>query len=76
MVLFIMLCGIIVVAVRNLPGSVVKAARKVAGAVMCIITTAYFIWVLSPSRIVWAETAPFHITDLLRYITPPGTGHR
>lgn len=70
LVFFIFLCGILVVAVRKLPGSVVKAARKVASAVMLIITTAYFMWVLSPQRIVWDETAPFHITDVLRYITP------
>lgn len=74
LVLFIFLCGILVVAVRRLPGSVVKAARKVASAIMLLITTAYFVWVLSPSRIVWDETAPFHITDLLRYITPLAVG--
>lgn len=74
LVLFIMLCGILVVAVRKLPRSVVTAARNVAAAVMGIITTAYFIWVLSPSRLVWDETAPFHITDVLRYITPLALG--
>lgn len=74
MVFFIFLCGILVVAVRKLPGSTVKAARKVAAAVMGIITTTYFIWVLSPSRIVWDETGPFHITDVLRVITPMALG--
>lgn len=73
-VLFIMLCGILVVAVKQLPRGTVKAARQVAGAIMGIITTAYFIWVLNPKRLVWDETAPFHITDLLRYITPLALG--
>ncbi len=73
-VLFIMLCGILVVAVKRLPRGTVKAVRQVAGAIMGIITTAYFIWVLNPKRLVWDETAPFHVTDLLRYITPLALG--
>lgn len=40
MVFFIMLCGILVVAVKKLPGSVVTASRKVAGAIMGIISVA------------------------------------
>lgn len=74
MVFFFMLCGILVVAVRKLPGSVVKASRKVAGAIMGIISVAYFLWVLNPKRLVWDETAPFHITDALRVITPLALG--
>ncbi|MCQ4619132.1 TIGR02206 family membrane protein [Corynebacterium sp. CCUG 59401] len=74
LVLFIFLCGILVMAVKKLPGSVVKASRKVASAIMLLISTVYFVWVLSPSRIVWDETAPFHVTDLLRYITPLALG--
>lgn len=74
LVFFVFLCGILVVAVRTLPGKLVTAARQVASAVMLIITAAYFLWVLSPSRIVWDETAPFHITDLLRIITPLAVG--
>lgn len=70
LVLVIVLCGVLVVAARRLPRSTVRAARKVAGAVLAICAFAYYAWVLSPSRIVWDETAPFHITDLLRLITP------
>lgn len=70
LVLLITLCGVLVVAVRSLPRSTVKAARKVAGAVLGACSLVYYLWVLSPSRIVWDETAPFHITDILRVITP------
>ena len=47
-----------------------KAARKVAGAVLGITVAVYYLWVLAPANIVWDETAPFHITDFLRVITP------
>lgn len=70
LVVLILCCGILVVAARNLPSNVVKAARKVAGAVLGIVVFAYYCWVLAPSNIVWDETAPFHITDFLRVITP------
>lgn len=70
LVVLILCCGILVVAARNLPRSTVKAARKVAGAVLGITVAAYYLWVLAPRNLVWDETAPFHITDFLRVITP------
>ena len=70
LVVLILCCGILVVAARNLPRSTVKAARKVAGAVLGITVAVYYLWVLAPENIVWDETAPFHITDFLRVITP------
>ena len=70
LVFVIVLCGVLVVAARRLPRNKRKAARKVAGAVLGICVTAYYLWVLHPDRIVWDETAPFHVTDALRVVTP------
>ncbi|WIM67602.1 TIGR02206 family membrane protein [Corynebacterium breve] len=69
-VLVIIVSGILVVTVKRLPKSVVKSARMVAGAIMGILVVAYYSYVLHPSRIVWDETAPFHVSDCLRVITP------
>lgn len=70
LVLIIITCGVLVVAARNLPRNRVKAARRIAGAILGICVAAYYLWVLHPARIVWDETAPFHVTDFLRVITP------
>ncbi len=70
LVLIIIISGILVVAVRQLPKNVVKAARKVAGVLLGVMVFSYYAYVLHPQRIVWDETAPFHVSDFLRVITP------
>lgn len=70
LVLLIIISGILVVAVRKLPRNIVKASRQIAAWILGVLVLAYYAYVLHPKRIVWDETAPFHVLDFLRLATP------
>ncbi|MHA2790091.1 YwaF family protein [Corynebacterium sp. S7] len=70
LVLLIIISGILVVTVKKLPKNVVKATRQICAWILGVLVVTYYAYVLHPKRIVWDETAPFHVSDFLRIATP------